>query len=125
MSDRKVVCISRNDIATDEELLNSMFEEISEVSVAVKRDVPAPTAEEMARAVREFAVAWKDFVELERSRSNAAIENRWWQLLTWLSITDSALKDMFCGRDRSPVSIAKYHAYRLKLVCGRPSKADA
>jgi len=27
MSDRKVVSISRNDVATDEELLNSMFEE--------------------------------------------------------------------------------------------------
>jgi len=125
MSDRKVVCISPNSLATQAELLDSMFDEIAEVSVTVKRDVPPPTAEEMANAVREFAQSWKEFVALDSSRSNAPIENKWWQHLQWLALADSALKDIFCGRDRSPVSIAKYHAYRLKLVCGRPSKADA
>jgi hypothetical protein len=35
-----------------------------------------------------------------------------WKALQWLALADSRLKDLFCGRDSSPRSIAMYHKYR-------------
>jgi hypothetical protein len=45
--------------------------------------------------------------------------------LQWLALADAKLKDLFCGRDRSPESIKRYHAYRPQLIEGGASKADA
>jgi len=45
--------------------------------------------------------------------------------LEYLALADSRLKEAFCGRDRSPLSISQYHKWRLKMINGRRYRADA
>jgi hypothetical protein len=85
-------------------------------------------AEEAEAAVADFVRSWRRFREIDAPdaatfAANLGIE--WWRCLEYLALADSRLKEVFCGRDRSPRSIRQYHEYRLKLIDGKRYRTDA
>lgn len=85
-------------------------------------------AEEAEAAVTDLIRSWRRFKEMDASvaaTSGAQLGIEWWRCLEYLALADSRLKDVFCGRDRSPRSIKQYHKYRLKLIDGKHYRTDA
>jgi len=107
-----------------------MFDEIAEVHVSPDGTVEATlvddAAQEMENAVTEMARAWQNFRNAEAEGSSAVHGYRWWRAMMWLSCAENRLKEAFCGRDRSPRSVAMYHRWRMSVL-GRKghSRADA
>lgn len=94
-----------------------MFDEVIETHIAT-------TPEDMENAVADFCRSWNDFNQVSAGITTPA-QNQWWVKLEWLALADSRMKDCFCGRDRSPRSIALYHRYRLKMIDGKRYRVDA
>ena len=110
-----------------------MFDEIvsakvEDGKVTVETEVLSPDPKEVESAVADFVQSYRQFRETN-SRLDAATDANlgmaWWKRLQYLALADSRLKDVFCGPDRSPRSIAQYHRFRLKLVEGKRYRADA
>jgi hypothetical protein len=121
---------------TGDETVDSMFDEIAEVTVKPDGKVEArlvdDASQEMESAVAEFRQSWRRFREIDERPNAATDPNRhpgmeWWKRHEWLSISDNRLKEAFCGRDRSPRSIAQYHRFRLNVIGigGKSLRADA
>lgn len=106
-----------------------MFDEIAEVHVSPDGTVEAKlvddAVQEMENAVAEMAKAWRDFRDADAEGPSACHGYRWWKALMWLSCAENRLKEAFCGRDRSPRSVALYHKYRMRIVGGKSLRADA
>jgi hypothetical protein len=111
----------------DNDKVDNMFDEIIRTEFKengeVKVELVSPSAEEMEFAVADFVRSFKDFKRV--NRPDGFMSNEWWRCLEWLALADSQMKDQFCGRDRSPQSIAAYHKYRMKLSGGQSYRADA
>ena len=110
-----------------------MFDElvstkIEDGKVTVETEVLSPDPKKVENAVADFVQSYRQFRETN-SRPDAATDAHlgmaWWKRLEYLALADSRLKDIFCGPDRSPRSIAQYHRYRLKLIDGKPYRTDA
>jgi hypothetical protein len=114
---------------SDDELMRSMFDEIEEVTVkdgkVVERKlwtdeqtVVQTDAQEMENAVADFLRSWREFSWLDQllatDYGRQGIE--WWRALECLALSDSRLKQAFCGRDRSPASIRQFHKWKLNLI---------
>lgn len=106
-------------------LIESMFDEVTEVTVQSDGEVevtPVYDAKQVEDAVADFIRFERDFREINSRRDAATDPSRfpgmeWWKRLAWLSLADDRLKDIFCGRDRSPRSIATYRKLaRRRLV---------
>jgi len=85
-------------------------------------------AEEAEAAVADLVRSWRRFKEIDASvaaTSGAQLGIEWWRCLEYLALADSRLKDVFCGRDRSPNSIKQFHKYKLKLIDGKHYRTDA
>jgi len=129
----------------DDKLIESTFDEVVETHVKLvdgkhvvvtdEETIAQMDASAMADAVNDFGFWAKKFRDLNSSCPHASTDpNRhpgmeWWKQLQWLALADSRLKDLFCGRDRSPRSIAMYHRYKMQLVAGlvagKKLRADA
>ena len=119
----------------DDKLIESMFDEVVETHVKLvdgkhvvvidEETIAQMDASAMAEAVDDFGCWAKKFRDSNGGDPRYGRANGWWVNLQWLALADSKLKDLFCGRDRSPESIKRYHAYRLQLIEGGSSKADA
>jgi hypothetical protein len=108
-----------------------MFDEIAQVTVSPDGTVEAKlvddASQEMENAVAEMARAWQNFKNAEGPAAYHGYG--WWKALMWLSCAENRLKEAFCGRDRSPRSVALYHRWRMRIVGagvgGRGLRADA
>ena len=117
----------------DDRLIESMFDEVVETHVgkdgSVEAKLVSPSAEEMEEAVADFVKSAREFRDLNSRPDAATAPERpgilWWRALEWLALADSRLKDVFCGRDRSPRSIRQFHKFRLKMIAGRRYRTDA
>jgi hypothetical protein len=119
----------------DDKLIESMFDEVVETHVKLvdgkhvvvtdEETIAQMDASAMAEAVNDFGFWAKKFRDSNGGDPRHGRANGWWVNLQWLALADAKLKDLFCGRDRSPESIKRYHAYRLQLIEGGSSKADA
>jgi hypothetical protein len=117
-------------VTDDEKLIGSMFDGVIETHIApdgtVEVNLVSPSPEEVENAASELFLSWKDFRNLNAEGPCAIHDYKWWKALQWLALSDSRLKDLFCGRDRSPRSIAMYHRYRLTSVAEKKKlRADA
>jgi hypothetical protein len=121
---------------TGDETVDSMFDE--EITTLIKADgtpeqkkwlaEDALQTEEAEASVADLVRSWGRFREIDASvaaTSGANLGIEWWRCLEYLALADSRLKDVFCGRDRSPRSIKQYHKYRLKLIDGKHYRTDA
>jgi hypothetical protein len=119
----------------DDKVIESIFDEVVETHVKLvdgkhvvvtdEKTIAQMDASAMAEAVNDFAFWAKKFRDSNGGDPRHGRANGWWVNLQWLALADAKLKDLFCGRDRSPESIKRFHAYRLQLIeCGS-SKADA
>ena len=110
-----------------DKLIETIFDELYETkkkpdgSVDTKK-IAQMDSEEMERAVADFVRSWRDFRGRDPMRYGDPAR---WRALEYLALANSRLKDAFCGRDRSPASIRRYHRWRLKLADGRRYRADA
>ncbi len=110
-----------------------MFDELIRTTVMpdgkVDAELVQPDPKEVENAVADFVKSAREFRILHSCPDGATDPERrgilWWRALEWLACTDSRLKDIFCGPDRSPRSIAQYHKYRLKLIDGKRYRTDA
>jgi hypothetical protein len=58
--------------------------------------------------------------------SGAQLGIEWWRAAENLMLANNRLKDLFCGRDRSPRSIRLCHEYKLTLISDKKRlRADA
>lgn len=82
---------------------------IEDGKVTAETAVLSPDPEEVKNAVANFVQSYRLFRETN-SRPDAAADANlciaWWRRLEYLALADSRLKDVFCGPDRSPRSIA-------------------
>jgi hypothetical protein len=117
----------------DDKQIKSMFDGVIETTAKPNGEVEvklvSPSAEEVEGAVADFVRSCRDFRRFDL-RPDAATDMEqpgvlWWRALEYLALADSRLKDIFCGRDRSPASIKQYHKYRLSLISGKRLRADA
>ena len=91
---------------------------------SVKSDFAA--AQEIEISMAEMQSAWADFKKANGDQYPIAVWTyEWWRALMWLSCAENRLKEAFCGRDRSPKSIAQYHRWRMTIIFGRPYRANA
>lgn len=101
---------------------------IEDGKVMVKSEILSPAPEDVKHAVADFVQSYRQFTKTN-SRPDAATDANlsmaWWKRLENLALADSRLKDIFCGRDRSPRSIAQYNKFRLKMIAGRRYRTDA
>ena len=111
-----------------------MFNELIRTTVKpdgeVEVDLVQPDPKEVENAVADFVKSAREFRILHSCPDAATDPERpgilWWRALERLACADSRLKDIFCGRDRSPASIAQFHKYKLHLIDDRkPYRADA
>ena len=109
-----------------------MFDEVFSTSKPdgeVEVKLVSPSAEEVEQAVADFVRSWRDFRRFDLRPDAATDPERrgilWWRALESLALADSQLKNIFCGRDRSPASIAQCHKYKLHLIDRKPYRADA
>jgi hypothetical protein len=119
----------------DEKLIERMFDEATETHVELvdgkyvaftdKETIAQMDASAMAEALNDFGFWAKKFRDSNGGDAHHGRANTWWVNLQWLALADAKLKDLFCGRDRSPESIKRYHTFRLQLIEGGSSKADA
>lgn len=114
---------------TGDDTVDSMFDELVETKFAPDGTLEAnlkPDAEqEMENAVADMVRSWKEFKEANGDYPIAIWGYQWWRCLCYLALAEDRLKEAFCGRDRSPASVKKFHRWRLKIVDGRPYRADA
>jgi hypothetical protein len=111
-----------------------MFDELIGTTVMpdgkVDAELVQPDPKEVENAVADFVKSAREFRILHSCPDGATDSGRrgilWWRALEWLAFADSRLKDIFCGPDRSPASIAQFHKYKLHLIDDRkPYRADA
>jgi hypothetical protein len=118
-------------VTDDEKLLETMFGGgLIKATVApdgaVEVNPVSPSPEEVENAASDLFLSWKDFRNLNVEGPCAIHDDKWWKALQWLALADSRLKDLFCGGDHSPRSIAMYHRYRLTSVAEKKKlRADA
>ena len=118
-------------VTDDEKVIESLFgggliKATSTPDGTVEVNLISPSPEEVENAASDLFLSWKDFRNLNVEGPCAIHDGKWWKALQWLALADSRLKDLFCGRDRSPRSIAMYHRYRLTIVAGKKKlRADA
>jgi len=114
---------------TGDELVDSMFDEIAEVTVkpdgTVEASLVEDAAQEMENAVADMARSWREFRDVNADGPIAIHDYAWWKALVYLSLAEDRMKTAFCGRDRSPRSIRQYHKFRLKMIAGRRYRTDA
>lgn len=111
-------------LAKSDEIVKTEFKPDDSVEVELVND----DAQELEAATTDFVRSWRRFREIDASlaaTSGANLGIEWWRCLEYLALADSRLKDVFCGRDRSPRSIKQYHKYRLKLIDGKHYRTDA
>jgi hypothetical protein len=86
-------------------------------------------AEEAEAAVADLIRSWRRFKEMDASvaaTSGAQLGIEWWRAAENLMLANNRLKDLFCGRDRSPRSIRLCHEYKLTLISDKKRlRADA
>ena len=116
-----------------------MFDEVSEVTVqpdgkvetkkliSDEQTISEMDAKELGEALAEFIREWRTFNEM---RPDCATDHGrpgiiWWRNLQFLALAESRFKEAFIQGDRSPRSIQRFHRYRLQLINGGSSKADA
>jgi hypothetical protein len=106
-----------------------MFDEIVQTEIkadgTVEVSLVEDSAQEMENAVGEMKAAWRDFRDVNAENPAAYHTYKWWKALMWLSCAENRLKEAFCGRDRSPCSIALYHHWRMRIIGNRDLRADA
>ena len=110
-----------------------MFDELIRTTVMpdgkIDVELVQPDPKEVENAVADFVKSAREFRILHSCPDGATDPERrgilWWRALESLACADSRLKDIFCGPDRSPRSIAQYHKYRLKLIDGKRYRTDA
>jgi len=122
----------------DDKLIDSMVDEVIETSINPDGKVErrwitdAETLadmereKEMADAVAEFVQRSREFLNTLDAQTDP--ERRgilWWRACEWMMLADRRMKEAFCGRDRSPRSIAQYHRFRLKMMLGQRYRTDA
>lgn len=76
-------------------------------------------AEEAEAAVADLVRSWRRFKEMDASvaaTSGAQLGIEWWRAAECLMLANNHLKELFCGRDRSPRSVRLYHEYKLTLI---------
>jgi hypothetical protein len=114
---------------TGDEVVDSMFDEIAEVTVSpdgmVEASLVPDSAQEMENAVADMARSWREFRDINAEGPIAIHDYAWWKALVYLSLAEDCLKTAFCGRDRSPRSIKAYYKFRLKMVTGKRYRTDA
>lgn len=116
-----------------DKMVASMFDElvstkIEDGKVTVETEVLSPDPKEVENAVADLVRSWRRFKEMDASvaaTSGAQLGIEWWRAVEYLALADSRLKDVFCGRDRSPRSIAQFHRYKLKLIDRKRYRTDA
>ena len=106
---------------------DSLFDEITETKIAPDGTLETRLVEdpmqEMVAAVAEMQQSWKEFCAVADSPI-AAHRYEWWKALMWLSCAENRLKEAFCGRDRSPKSIAQFHRWRISIIYNRPYRSN-
>jgi hypothetical protein len=105
-----------------------LFDEIVETKIAsdgsVEVNVVSPSPEDVEYAASDLFLSWKKFRDINSPGAHLGIE--WWRAAECLMLANNRLKDLFCGRDRSPRSIRLFHEYKLTLITDRKRlKADA
>lgn len=108
---------------------DSLFDEIVETRIAPDGTLEAglkPDAEqEIENAVADMMRSWRDFKDANGDYPIAVWGYKWWKCLCYLALAEDRLKEVFCGRDRSPASVKQYHRWRLKMIDGRRYRTDA
>jgi hypothetical protein len=103
---------------TCDEIVDSMVDEEIATTVEPNSEMEVvnvtPSAEELQRAAEMFVESWRRFRSVADSGDAFPhFFDRWWKELQWLALDDAKLKDLFCGRDRAPASIQRYHSWRI------------
>jgi hypothetical protein len=111
-----------------DETVDSMFDEIVETKIApdgaVEVNLVSPSPEEVENAASELSFSWRKFRDINSPGAHLGIE--WWRAAENLMLANNRLKDLFCGRDRSPRSIRLCHEYKLTLISDKKRlRADA
>lgn len=110
-----------------------MFDEIvstkiEDGKVAVETEVLSPDPEEVEKAVADLTRSFSDFNAI-MSRGVDPVDPvkslGWWRATEYLMLANNRLKDIFCGRDRSPASVKAYARFRSKVLEGKRYRPDA
>jgi hypothetical protein len=97
-----------------------------EIVVTKLPPVEDAAATEMREAIEEFLKSAERFRELNSHNMNWwSVGDPWWKAMQWLTISDTRLKQAFCGDNRSRSSIRLYHEYRQRLLVGVPYRTNA
>jgi len=124
---------------TDDEAdaeIATMFDEVQTVEmvngkprISDEQTLREMDEKEMENAVADFVRSAREFLQLNTRPDLATDSQRpgilWWRALQWLALADSHLKDCFCGQDRSPQSIQRFHCWKLKMIDGTRYRTDA
>ena len=113
----------------------SMFDEVTEVKtvngkpmISDEETLRQMDAEEMANAIADLTRSFSDFNAI-MSRGVDPVDPEkslgWWRATEYLMLANNRLKDIFCGRDRSPASIRQYARFRSKMLEGKRYRTDA
>ena len=73
-------------------------------------------AKEMEEALAEFLLHSKAFVLVNDPFVHMDVGRpgiQWWRALEWLALSESRLKQAFCGNDRRPQTMRHYHRWKL------------
>lgn len=124
---------------TDEDKMDaeiaSMFDEVTEVKtvngkpmISDEETLRQMDADEMANAIADLTRSFRDFNSI-MSRGVDPVDPvkslGWWRATEYLMLANNRLKDIFCGRDRSPASIRQYAKFRSKMLEGKRYRTDA
>lgn len=109
--------------------VDSLFDEIVETRIApdgmLEASLKPDPEQEIENAVADIVRSWKDFKDANGDYPIAVWGYKWWKCLCDLALAEDRLKQAFLGGDRSPASIKQFHRWRLKMLDGRPYRADA
>jgi hypothetical protein len=122
----------------DDEIIASMFEEpqtgkmvngqprISDAETL--KELEASEAKELEEALAEFLCRTKAFIQMNDPFVHMDVGRpgvEWWWALEWLALSESRLKQAFCGNDRRPQIVRQYHKWKLKMLEGKRYRTDA
>lgn len=112
-----------------------MFDEVTEVKtvngkpmISDEETLRQMDAEEMANAIADLTRSFRDFNAI-MSRGVDPVDPvkslGWWRATEYLMLANNRLKDIFCGRDRSPASVKVYARFRSKMLEGKRYRPEA
>jgi hypothetical protein len=116
---------------TGHEIVDSMFDEITETRVKMvdgKPRVQTVSDTDFAKACKKFIAAHRTFEYLDNNPdkyTDRAIRLAWWNALEEVYETGNVVWRGFVGEHPDPASNRQYAQFRELLLAGKPTQANA